>query len=64
MRPQTVDALIARIQSIEGEVGALQFTVAGEALSGNQRQYLDRCFDLLHMELSAVRSYIADLVDP
>ncbi|HEX2122239.1 MAG TPA: hypothetical protein VHL59_11400 [Thermoanaerobaculia bacterium] len=40
---------------------ALQITVAAEPLAVNQLQYLARCFDLLHMELTAVRTYIADL---
>jgi hypothetical protein len=61
MRQETVDALIAQIQSIEGEVRVLQSTVDAELLGANQRQYLARCFDLLHMELTAVRSYLAGL---
>ncbi len=59
--PETAGDLIARIRSIECDVKALQITVAAEPLTVNQRQYLARWFDLLHMELTAVRTYIADL---
>ena len=59
--PAIADGLIARIRSIEAEVETLQATIAAEPLATNQQQYLARCFDLLHMELSAVRTYIEDL---
>ena len=39
----------------------LREAIAAEPLALNQQQYLARCFDLLHMELAAVRTYIADL---
>ncbi|MFL6247866.1 MAG: hypothetical protein ACJ74H_17725 [Thermoanaerobaculia bacterium] len=39
----------------------MQSTVAAEPLALHQQQYLARCFDLLHMELAAVRTYIAEL---
>ena len=61
MKPETVEALVGRIEAIEAEVGVLQSAVGGELLAPNQRQYLARCFDLLHMELAAVRDYIAEL---
>lgn len=61
MSPETADAVIARIRSIETEVEALQGAVEAEPLAGSQQQYLARCFDLLHMELTAVRTYIANL---
>lgn len=59
--PETADALIARIRSIEADVDMVQATVAAQPLAANQQQYLARCFDLLHMELAAVRTYIADV---
>lgn len=61
MRTETVDALLARIHSIETEVEVLQSTVDAERITESDRQYLARCFDLLHMELTAVRNYIAEL---
>lgn len=61
MKPESVNALITRLESIEAEVGVLQKTLEEELLAANQQQYLARCFDLLHMELAAVRSYIAGL---
>jgi hypothetical protein len=59
--PETADDLIARIRSIQADLNLLQQTVAAEPLAASQQQYLARCFDLLHMELTAVRTYIADL---
>lgn len=64
MKPETVEALVGRIEAIAAEVGVLQSTVEGEVLAPNQRQYLARCFDLLHMELAAVRSYIDEMARP
>ncbi len=61
MRDETAEALIARIRSIEADVGAMQAAVEAEELAPSQRQYLARCFDLLHMELAAVRIYIDGL---
>lgn len=61
MKEETVDAVVARIQSIEAELKALQSTLDTEPLAANQRQYLARCFDLLHIELTAVRAYLAEL---
>ena len=61
MKPETVDTFIGRIEAIEAEVGLLQATMEGEGLAPSERQYLARCFDLLHIELAAVRSYIAAL---
>ena len=56
---ESADALIAHVRSIEAEVNTLQATVSAESLTVNQQQYLARCFDLLHMELAAVRTYIS-----
>ncbi|MFP5245509.1 MAG: hypothetical protein ACLGH0_02355 [Thermoanaerobaculia bacterium] len=59
--PETADSLIARIRSIEADVDIVRKTIAAEPLAANQQQYLARCFDLLDMELAAVRTYITDL---
>ena len=59
--PDTAERLIARIGSLETELDMLQAAIAAEPLAANQQQYLARCFDLLHMELTAVRTYVADL---
>ncbi len=63
MISDTAETLIARIRSIESEVDALQKIISAEALPENHRRYLARCFDLLHMELAAVRVYIATCGD-
>lgn len=61
MQSETVNGLVARIQSMDAEVDVLRAAVDAEPLAANQRQYLARCFDLLHMELTAVRRYIEGL---
>jgi hypothetical protein len=61
MRPETTDALTGRIRSIEAELDALQSAIAAEQLARSERQYLARCFELLHMELDAVRACIVEL---
>lgn len=61
MKAETIDAVIAHIQSMHASVEVLRKTVDAEPLAANQRQYLARCFDLLQMELTAVRSYIEAL---
>ena len=61
MDAQTTGAVIARVQAIESEIGALRRTVDAEALSVSDRQYVGRCFDLLSMELEALRHYIGGL---
>ena len=61
MDAQTTGAVIARVQAIESDIGELRRTIDAEALSMSDRQYLDRCFDLLNMELEALRQYIGGL---
>lgn len=60
MNPQTADTLTARIHSIEAEIDALQSSIDAEQLPSSERQYLARCFELLHMELDAVRACIVE----
>ena len=60
MRPETVLVLTNRIRAIEAEIDVLHASVDAEPLAANQRQYLGRCFDLLHMELAAVRTFIEE----
>lgn len=61
MNAKTINAVIAHVESIDAQVEVLRATLETEALAADQRQYLARCFDLLHIELSAVRSYIEGL---
>lgn len=60
---QTVVAgeVIASVQSVEKEIASMRLKVGAEALDEADRQYLARCFDLLEMELDALRQYIAGL---
>ena len=61
MDRQAMAAAIARVEVIEAEAAELRQLVEREPLAPSQRQYLSRCFDLLDMELSALRQYLARL---
>ncbi len=58
MEPEMIGAVITRVQAIESDVAALRRTLDGEAMAVSDRQYLARCFDLLDMELRALRQYL------
>ena len=61
MEAETIGEVIARVQAIESDVAALRRTIDGHELSVSDRQYLSRCFDLLTMELDALRQYLHGL---
>jgi RNA polymerase-interacting CarD/CdnL/TRCF family regulator len=61
MQSETIGAAIARLQSVASDVSDLRRTLDAEGLSVSDRQYLSRCFDLLEMELSALRQYLDGL---
>ena len=61
MDVEMIGAVIARVETIERDIGALRRTIDAEPLPVSDRQYLSRCFDLLHMELAAVRQYLGGL---
>ena len=61
MDAATIGDVIARVQAIESDVAALRRTIDGEVLSVSDHQYLSRCFDLLTMELDALRQYLGGL---
>lgn len=61
MDAATIAASIERVQSIESEIGALRVAIDAEPLAVSDRQYLSRCFDLLHMELDALRQYLGGI---
>lgn len=63
MDAETISRLIARAQAIESDIVALRRTVDGEELSVSDHQYLSRCFDLLTMELDALRQYLQGLTN-
>lgn len=55
------DALVeavARVRSLELQVTTLRRSLDAERLPITDRQYLSRCFDLLDMELGALRQYL------
>lgn len=55
MDSETIGALLSRVQAIESDIGALRRAIDGESLALSDRNYLSRCFDLLAIELDAVR---------
>jgi prefoldin subunit 5 len=58
MDPQTIETVIARVEAIESEIAALRQAIDRHELAVSDRQYLSRCFELLTMELEALRSYL------
>ena len=61
MVPETIGALVSRVREIESDVTSLRRCIEGEDLATSDRQYLSRCFDLLDMELVALRQYVNGL---
>lgn len=61
MDAETIGGVLVRVQAIESDVVALRHTIDGEELSVSDHQYLSRCFDLLTMELDALRQYLHGL---
>jgi RNA polymerase-interacting CarD/CdnL/TRCF family regulator len=61
MQSETIGAITARLQSIASDVSGLRRALDAEELLVSDRQYLWRCFDLLEMELSALRQYFDGL---
>lgn len=61
MQPETLGGFIVRLSAIESDLVALRTTLDREELAVSDRQYLKRCFELLAMELSAIRQYVAGL---
>ena len=57
----TFRALIARLDAIQSEIGELRRVLDAEQLAVSDRQYVTRCFDLLTMELEALRQYLDGL---
>jgi hypothetical protein len=54
-------ALIARLDAIQSDISELRRILDAEQLAVSDRQYLARCFDLLLMELDALRQYLGGL---
>ena len=61
MAPEMIGAVIGRVRAIESEVDSLRRCIDGADLVSSDRQYLARCFDLLDLELDALREYVVGL---
>ncbi|HEV7765111.1 MAG TPA: hypothetical protein VGQ76_08930 [Thermoanaerobaculia bacterium] len=64
MDAEAIEAVMSRVQAIESDIGGLRRTIDAETLAMSDRQYVARCFDLLHMELDALRQYLSGLASP
>lgn len=64
MQAETIGAVITRVQAIESDVTQVRRMVDGQALAVSDRQYLERCFDLLDMEVRALLQYLGGLHEP
>ena len=61
MNGAVITAVLSRIETMESDLGRLRVIVDAEQLSISDQQYVARCFDLLHMELEALRQYLGGL---
>ncbi len=61
MQPDTISQVIERMQMIESDVASIRQAVESEDLGTSDRRYLSRCFDLLNMELHALKQYLIGL---
>ncbi|HVS31084.1 MAG TPA: hypothetical protein VMS98_06490 [Thermoanaerobaculia bacterium] len=61
LHPETAGSIMSRVRSLEEDVEILRHALDGEDLASSDRQYLSRCFDLLKMEVDALREYIEAL---
>ncbi|HEX7829478.1 MAG TPA: hypothetical protein VF787_07465 [Thermoanaerobaculia bacterium] len=61
MTSEPITAAITRVQSLTSDVDSLRRSIDAQDLPLNDRQYLSRCFDLLEMELTALRDYLGGL---
>lgn len=59
----TLRAAIALTRQIEWDVMELHRLIELERLRTGDRQYLSRCFDLLTMELLALREFMARMTN-
>ncbi len=53
--------LLERVTGVESEIDSIRRSIEGEDLPPSDRQYVSRCFDLLDMELEALRQYLGAL---
>jgi hypothetical protein len=61
MRAEAVSAFVTRSREIEAQILELRGGVTSQEISESDRRYLSRCFELLQMELNALRDYIEGL---
>lgn len=59
MTPDVLARVRQRTDCISLDITAVRDELSAQPLSVSDRQYLDRCLDLLEMELTAFREYLA-----
>lgn len=57
----TMEAVISHLDSMQSDLSELRRVLDAEPLAVSDRQYVARCFDLLSMELDALRQYLGGL---
>jgi hypothetical protein len=62
MNAETIEAVMTHMQAIESDIDGMRRAIDAESLAASDRQYLARCFDLLNMEVEALRQYIGGLI--
>jgi hypothetical protein len=55
---ETIAAAAVRLLTIEEEAAGLRRLLDNERMTPGDRAYLSRCFDLLDMEIRAVREFL------
>lgn len=58
MDNETIAAAAVRLLTIEDEARNLRRLLDSEPLSPSDRAYITRCFDLLEMEVRALRQFL------
>lgn len=61
MTPEVLAGVVERLDGIADDVTSLRRMVDAEAMHVSDRHYVSRCFDLLDMELGALRQYLHGL---
>jgi hypothetical protein len=58
---ETLHRTLAEVTTLATNVATLRRALDGEPLSTADRQYLSRCFDLIDLELAALREFVEGL---
>jgi hypothetical protein len=57
-RTEALADVLRHVETMAADVAAMRRTIVTQDLATSDLQYLCRCFDLLDLELGAVRDYV------